>query len=174
MTKATTRKEACEAYEHRWQRQHVSADQWPLVLDLLYEGKGATQIIRELLLDPECKSSLTTHARKHRGYIAFMRGVRLKDKRLQLAGTLSGRWEALIEKIFTIAMDESTRPGVRVKAATVAQKEMTELQKLAAMAVEEFQREDLDGDRKMGDVAAMVQRIAADVFGIRRDDHDGK
>ncbi len=152
----------------------MSVDQWRRVLDELYEGKGPTQIVRELKLDPQCKRSLTSHAREHRGYIAFMRGVRLKDKRLQLGATLSERWRELIDKIFLIAMDESTKPGVRVKAAAVAQKEIGELQKLAAAAVEEFQREDADTDGRMGDVAAMVQRIAADVFGIRGDDGDGK
>ena len=168
MSKPLTRKEACEAYEHRWQRSHLTEPQWRDVLDLLYDGKGATEIVRTLKLDPTCMRSLGLHAKEHRGYITFMRGVRLKDKRLQVGGTMSEMWRALIEKVFAIAMDESTKPGVLVKAAAVAQKEMADLQRLAQSAIEEFQREEREHDGKVvADVQDMVQKIAADVFGIR-------
>ena len=166
--KATTRKEACEAYTHRWQATYFDQAKWAEVLELLYSGKGPAEIVADLKLDPSCRSSLTVHAREHRGYIAFMRGVRLKDRRLQFAGTLSEAWRALIERIFTIGMDPSTKPGTAVKAAAVAQKEITELGKLAAAAVAEFtQAERADSGKPIGDVEEMVRRIASEVFGIR-------
>lgn len=166
--KATTRKEACEAYTHRWQAKHFDQGKWAEVLELLYAGRGPAEIVAELGLDPSCRSSLTVHAREHRGFIAFMRGVRLKDRRLQFAGTLSEAWRALIERIFTIGMDPSTQPGTAVKAAAVAQKEIVELGKLAAAAVAEFTKgEPQESGQPIGDVEEMVRQIASDVFGIR-------
>jgi len=167
MNQATTRREACAYYGHRWQTSHFDEAKWREILDALYDGKRATQIIAELDLDAECKSSLTVHAREHRGYIRFMQGVRLKDKRLQYGATLTDAWRELIERIFAIALDPSTKPGIAVRAAVVAQKDQADLQRLAQTAIEEFTREDDGRDGKAEDMDAMLRRVAADVFGIR-------
>jgi len=164
-----TRKDACEAYGALWQTRHFDETTWKRILDITYDGHEPTPVARQLDLPKACMRSLQEHAREHRGWIGFMQGTRLKDRRLAHGARLTGAYAALVERLYEVALDPSTKPAAVVRALEVAQKERAELQKLATIAQEEMERE--DGSQKpMEDLRAVVDRIAMDVLGMSRPD----
>jgi len=171
MSKPSTRQEACEAYGKRWHGDNgITEDTWQQILEMLYEGKRTGQIAAALNLPDQCQRSLQHHRKEHLGYILFRHGVVVKDKRMSMAGTLSEAYRALIERCFQLAVDESIKPGLRLRATEIAQREMAELQRLAQATVAEFERGEKDQNAKpVGDVRDLVATIAHDVFGIVAD-----
>lgn len=129
--KPLTRKDACESYGKRWQTAHLTEDQWSEVLDRLYNGERATHIVRDMGLPERCRRSLSLHAKTHRGFIAFMQGVRMRDRRMQLGATMSDLWDQLMNRLGNIALSESTETKHTIKAAAIIQREIRELAQLA-------------------------------------------
>jgi len=168
MNKPSTRREECEKYPRDWHSNNVITQElWQQTLNMLYEGKGASAIVASLGLPDGCRRSLQQHRKEHLGYILFRYGAGLKDKRLQMAGTLTAAYRQLIEKCFALAIDEAVRPEARLRATEIAQREMAELQRLAQLTVDEFEKhEKEDGRETIRDVQAMVRQIRADVFGL--------